>query len=74
MTVTWTDNSNNETGFRIQYSTSSAFTTPTTATVAANVTTYTATVPSRRTYYVRVQSYNATGPSAWTPTVSVVAP
>ncbi len=70
-TVTWTDNSNNETGFRIQWATNSTFTTGVgTATVGANVTTY--QTPNggnallRGTpYYFRVQAFNASGTSAY---------
>jgi len=70
-TLNWTDNSNNETGFRIQWATNSAFTTGVgTATVGANVTTY--QTPNggnallRGTpYYFRVQAFNASGTSAY---------
>ena len=41
VTVTWTDNATNETGFRIRRATNAAFTLNlTTATVGANVTTF----------------------------------
>jgi len=67
VTVTWTDNSNNETGFRIQRATDTAFTVGlTTSTVNANVTTFTSgNLPRGATYYFRVQAYNASGVSAW---------
>jgi FtsP/CotA-like multicopper oxidase with cupredoxin domain len=68
-TVTWTDNSNNETGFRIQRATNASFTgnSVNTSTVnTANITTFTTGNLSRNTnYYFRVQSFNAAGPSAW---------
>ncbi len=68
--VTWTDNSNNETGFTIQRSTSPAFPTgPTTvtATVGANTTTYTSTNFPRTipNIYVRVRATNSFGNSVW---------
>jgi len=67
VTVTWTDNSNNETGFRIQRATDAAFTVGlTTSTVNTNVTTFTSgNLPRGATYYFRVQAYNASGVSAW---------
>jgi FtsP/CotA-like multicopper oxidase with cupredoxin domain len=66
-TVTWADNSNNETGFRIQRANDSLFTIGlTTNTVNTNVTTYTTgNVPRGATYYFRVQAYNASGVSAY---------
>ena len=67
VTVTWTDNSNNETGFRIQRATDANFTVGlTTSTVNANLTTFTTgNLPRGATYYFRVQAYNASGVSAW---------
>ncbi len=66
-TVTWTDASNNETGFRIQRANDAAFTVGlTTSTVNTNVTTFTTgNLPRSATYYFRVQAYNASGVSAW---------
>jgi FtsP/CotA-like multicopper oxidase with cupredoxin domain len=66
-TVTWTDNSNNETGFRIQMATNSGFTTGlVTSTVGVNVKTFTTGNIKRATnYYFRVQSYNASGTSVY---------
>jgi hypothetical protein len=67
LTVTWTDGSTNETGFRIQWATDSSFTSGlSTGTVNANVATFTTgNVPRGATYYARVQAYNASGGSAW---------
>jgi hypothetical protein len=67
-TVTWTDNSNNEDGFRIRWSTSPTFATGvSTGTVGANVTTFTTgNLPRGASYYFQVQSFNnITGASAW---------
>ena len=66
-TVTWADNSNNETGFRIQRATNNLFTLGlTTSTVGANVRTFnTGNVPRGAIYYFHVQAYNAGGPSAY---------
>jgi titin len=67
ITVTWGDASNNETGFRIQRSTTSNFASVTEFTVGAGVTSFVNTgLTANTTYYYRVQSYNGTGPSAYT--------
>lgn len=61
--LTWTDNSNNETGFTIQRSTNSTFTGNgvTSVTVGPNVTTYTFTGLSRNTgYWFRIRANNGT--------------
>lgn len=59
--VTWTDNSNNETGFQISDGT-------VTWTVGANSTRfYNSLLSSGVTKCYRVRSYNASGKSAWTP-------
>jgi FtsP/CotA-like multicopper oxidase with cupredoxin domain len=67
VTVTWTDGSNNETGFQIQMATDAAFTVGlSTSTVNVNVQTYTSgNVPRGATYYFRVRAINASGVSAW---------
>ena len=58
--LSWTDNSNNETGFKIDQATSSRLHPGlTTVTVGANVTTYNATgLSSGTTYYYRVRATN----------------
>ena len=67
VTVTWTDNSNNETNFRIQRATDANFTVGlTTSTVNANVTTFTTgNLPRGASFYFRVQAYNASGVSSY---------
>jgi hypothetical protein len=67
VTLTWTDNSTNETGFRIQQATDAAFTANVvTTTVPANSTAWgSRRMPSATDLYFRVQAYNAAGPSAW---------
>lgn len=64
--INWADNSNNESGFRIerQKRVGSSWTNATTVTVGANVTTLTQT-PGAGTYRWRVQAYNSAGNSAW---------
>jgi FtsP/CotA-like multicopper oxidase with cupredoxin domain len=63
VTLSWTDNSLNETGFRIQRATDAAFTTGVTnVTVGGNVTTYTdSTIAGNQTYYYRVSAINVVG-------------
>ena len=71
--LTWTDNSSNEKGFKIERSTDgSSFIRI--ATRPANATAFTdGNRRSGSTYYYRVQAYNASGHSAYSNTVSVVA-
>ncbi len=66
VTLTWTDNATNETGFTIQRARNTGFTTGlTTFTAAANATTFVdSTVAATTTYYYRVQAASAT-PSPW---------
>lgn len=74
-TITWTDNSNNESGFQIQRATNAAFTTGlATVNVGANVTTRILTnLPRRQTVYFRVRSNsNILGPSGWSNVTTVV--
>jgi hypothetical protein len=63
--LSWTDNSNSETGFKVERSTDGTTFTQI-ATVAANVTTYVNTgLPALTRYYYRVRAYNAGGNSAY---------
>jgi titin len=69
--LTWTDNSNNETGFVIQRSTNGATFTQV-ATVAANVRTFSNTGLSAATfYYYRVAAINSFGSSAYSNVLKV---
>ena len=70
--LNWTDNSSDETGFKIDQSTSSDFSTGLTAIrVAANTTSYSATgLSSGTTYYYRIRATNAGGDSANSSTAS----
>jgi len=65
--LTWTQNSSDETGFKIERATSSGGTYAQIATVGANVTSYVNTgLSGSTTYYYRVCSYNTWGNSAYT--------
>ena len=66
VTLTWADNSNNETSFEIQRATNAAFTAGlNTNTVGANSTTRVETRNRNRSYYYRIRAVNAAGVSVW---------
>jgi transcriptional regulator CtsR len=68
--LTWTDRSNNETGFKIERRVGGGSYSQI-ATVAANITTYSDTgLSAGKTYYYRVRAYNSTGNSAYSNQVS----
>jgi hypothetical protein len=65
ITLSWSDNSATESGFKIERSTDNVNFTEI-ATVGADVTSYTNTgLRSNRTYYYRVRAYNAEGSSPY---------
>jgi hypothetical protein len=71
--LTWTDNSNNETGFKIERSTDGANFSQIT-TVAANTVTYQNTgLTSGTRYYYRVRATSGAGDSAYSNTANAVA-
>ena len=70
ITVQWADVMG-ESGYTVQWSTSSAFTTVSSANVAANATTFTTGNVTRTTWYVRIRANNALGSSAWSPPAAV---
>ena len=75
VTLTWADNSTNETGFLIQRALNPTFTSGVTnATVGANATTFSQTVSRGIIYFYRVHAFNATTQSAWSNTASVTTP
>ncbi len=76
VTLTWTDNANNETGFTIDRATNASFTVGlNTSTVAANTTTVTQTGLYRGvTYFFRIRAYNTGGASTWSNVFSIVTP
>ena len=66
LTVTWTDNSNNEDGFKIERELSQTGTFAQIATVGANVSSYTDPgLATETTYCYRVRAFNGTGDSAY---------
>ena len=65
--MSWVDNSNDETGFRIEYSLDGGATWRTSAQTSADVNYRTATgLRVGETYQFRVRSFNAFGSSGWT--------
>jgi transcriptional regulator CtsR/regulation of enolase protein 1 (concanavalin A-like superfamily) len=76
--LAWTDNSTNETGFKIERKTGSAGTYAQIATVGTGVTGYSDTsVAAATTYFYRVRATNAAGDSAYSSeasTASLAAP
>lgn len=64
--VRWTDNSNNEVGFRVDRALNSTFTAGlVSTTVAPNATQFQTGNITRATYWFRVQSFGPLGTSAW---------
>jgi len=73
--LTWTDNSNNETGFQIQRGLTSTGPFTTIATAAANATGYTDTgLSPSTTYYYQINATNSAGSSAYTTIVNATTP
>lgn len=71
--LTWTDNSDDETGFRIEGWVSGGWVNI--ATVGANVTSFAHTsLTAATTYFYRVGAYNASGPSAASNVASATTP
>lgn len=70
VTLSWTDNSTNESGFYIERAPSGSTAFARVGTVGANVKTFTNTV-TRGTYLYRVQAFNSTTVSAYSNTVTV---
>ncbi len=74
VTVSWTDNSNNEDAFIVQRSTDGS-TYSTVATTSVNALSYSDTsVSAMAFYYYRVKAVNGTGDSAYTGVVNVMTP
>jgi FtsP/CotA-like multicopper oxidase with cupredoxin domain len=75
VTLSWTDNSDNETGFLVQRAYDDFFTSGVVnATVAGDVTTFNQTAARGTTFYYRVHAFNDTTQSDWSNTFSVTTP
>jgi fibronectin type 3 domain-containing protein len=79
VSLTWNDNSNNETGFKIDRATDAGFTQnlvtfTAPANVGATATYVDTTVTAGTTYYYRVRATNSAGDSANTNTASLTVP
>ena len=70
VTLKWTDNSNNETGFYVERAPSGSSSYTVVGTVGANVTTFSQSV-SRGTYLYRVRAFNTAGSSPYSNAVTV---
>lgn len=74
-TLTWSDNSSNESGFRIERATGSSGSFSQIATTGANVTRYVdSNLPASTLYRYRVRAYNSAGNSSYSNTVSGTTP
>ena len=72
VSLTWTDNSGNEQGFRVQRAQGTQGTFVLLTQVGANVTSYAdVTVKAGTVYQYRVRAYNQAGVSAWSNTVKL---
>jgi FtsP/CotA-like multicopper oxidase with cupredoxin domain len=75
VSLSWTDNSVNETGFLIQRAYDPGFTSGVVnATVGANVTTFSQAVARGTTFYYRVHAFTDTTQSGWSNTAIVATP
>ncbi len=73
--LSWTDNSTDETGFKVERASSATGTFTEIAALGAGVTTYSNTALTASTkYYYRVCAYNAQGNSGYTNTASATTP
>ncbi|HEY0550172.1 MAG TPA: PA14 domain-containing protein, partial [Verrucomicrobiae bacterium] len=73
--LTWTDNANNETGFKIERKTGAGGTYAQIATVGANATTLTNSgLLANTTYFYRVRATNSSGDSAFSAEASATTP
>ena len=71
ISLTWTDNATNETGFKIERSLDGGRSWTQIGTVGANVTSVSNTGLARRTtYYYRIRAYNSAGDSTYSAIVS----
>jgi hypothetical protein len=75
VTLSWTDNANNEAGFRVERATGSGAFVEINGSIAANATTYLdATAAAGATYSYRVRAFNTAGDSAYSNTATITLP
>jgi FtsP/CotA-like multicopper oxidase with cupredoxin domain len=75
VTLTWTDNSANETGFLIQRAYDAGFTSGVVSfTVGPDVTTFSQDVARATTFFYRVHAFTATTQSGWSNTATISTP
>ena len=75
VTLNWTDNAANETGFLIQRADNAGFSlNVVNATVGPDITTFKQSVARGKTFYYRVLAFNDTIQSDWSNTASVITP
>ena len=75
MSLSWIDNSDDETGFEIQRSTTSGSGFTTIHTTSSDVTTYLdETVSPETEYFYQIRAINSYGESSYTPEVSATTP
>jgi hypothetical protein len=75
VTLNWTDNASNETGFLIQRAYDAGFTSGVVnATIAGDITTFDQTVALGTTFYYRVHAFNDTTQSDWSNVTTVTTP
>jgi hypothetical protein len=75
VTLNWTDNANNETGFLIQRAYDAGFTSGVVnATVGPNIATFKQDVARGTIFYYRVHAFNDTTQSGWSNTFTVTTP
>ena len=75
VSLTWTDNSNNETSFKIERSADAGLTFAEVATVGENVTAYTDVgLTPLSTYVYRVRASNSAGDSTYSDPATVITP
>ncbi len=75
VTLNWTDNATNETGFLVQRADNALFSLGVVnTTIAGDLTTFSQAVKRGRTYYYRVLAFSGTNQSGWSNTATVTTP
>lgn len=75
VSLNWTDNSDNESSFILQYDDENSFTNPSERTITANQQTLTlSSLTSETTWYFRIAAQNITGTSSWSNIAPIETP